>query len=301
MSRPLLPTELWAQTDAIEGCGKPHESRGTLAFCQTAINRPMIVFAVMTRWTELARAVVVAAAAFAALASASSSQNTTVGPASYSESPPPPQQMAPTAALGLWMSSFGAVKIEEDLSRGAAGSGNVHGAWTYQDRTTQREVIGYFTGTLRGNVLEFRWQEPSAQAPLVGRGFLAFDPSGRSFRGRWRTDAGDRVGDWDGWRSTGAAPQGSDPQQNNPYGQPQPYPPQNSPYGQPQPQPQPDPQPQPQPYPQQPYPPQSSPYGQPQPQPYPGQQPAQPYGQPQPYPQQQPYAQPPQPARPRYY
>ena len=266
MSRPLLPTELWAQTDAVEGCGKPHESRGTLAFCQTAINRPMIVFAVMTRWIEVARGMVVAASCFAALASASSSQNTApANSAAYSMSPPPPQAMQPAAALGLWMSSFGAVKVEEDLGRGPAGSGQLHGVWTYQDRNTQREVIGYFSGTLRGNVLEFRWQEPAVPAPLVGSGYLSFDPMGRSFKGRWRTDTGDRIGDWDGWRENpGAAQQ---PQQ--PYGQPQPQPYPQQPYGQPQPQ--------------QPYPPQA------QPQPFPS--------------QQQPYAQPPQPAppQPRYY
>ena len=132
-------------------------------------------------------------------------------------SPPQPQWMQPASALGLWMSSFGAVKIEEDLSRGPAGSGQVHGVWTYQDRNTQREVVGYFSGALRGNVLEFRWQEPSAQQPLVGYGFLAFDPSGRSFRGRWRTDSGDRIGDWDGWRDNGSSVGGAP--------QPQPYPP----------------------------------------------------------------------------
>jgi hypothetical protein len=279
MSRPLLPTELWAQTDAVEGCGKPHESRGTLAFCQTAINRPMIVFAVMTRWIEVARGMVVAASCFAALASASSSQNTApTSSAAYSMSPPPPQAMQAAAALGLWMSSFGAVKVEEDLGRGPAGSGHLHGVWTYQDRNTQRDVIGYFSGSLRGNVFEFRWQEPAVPAPLVGSGYLSFDPMGRSFKGRWRTDVGDRIGDWDGWRENPGV--NTQPQQPQPYGQP-PYP--QQPYGQ-------------QPYPQQPYP--QQPYGQPR------AQPQQPYNQPQPFPSQpQPYAQPPQPAapQPRYY
>lgn len=285
MSRPLLPTELWAQTDAVEGCEKPHEAEGTLAFCQTAINRPMIVFAVMTRrWTEVARALVVVASCVAAMASASSSQNTPPAPnsAAYSMSPPQPQWMQPASALGLWMSSFGAVKIEEDLSRGPAGSGQVHGVWTYQDRNTQREVVGYFTGALRGNVLEFRWQEPSAQQPLVGYGFLAFEPTGRSFRGRWRTDSGDRIGDWDGWRDNGSSVGAPPPQPQQPY----PQQPTGQPTGQPYPQ-----QPYGQPYPQQP-----QPYGQPQ----------QPTYQPQPTPfpsQQQPYAQPPAapPAQPRYY
>lgn len=237
------------------------------------------------RWTEVARALVVAASCFAALASASSSQNSQPAPnsAAYSMSPPQPQWMQPASALGLWMSSFGAVKIEEDLSRGPSGSGQIHGVWTYQDRNTQREVVGYFSGALRGNVLEFRWQEPSAQQPLVGYGFLAFDPNGRSFRGRWRTDSGDRIGDWDGWRDNGSGQPSAPQPQPQPYGQPQPQPYPQQPYGQP---------PQPQPYPQQPY---SQP---PQPQPYPQQpygQPQQPYTpQPQPFPSQQPYAQPPQ-------
>jgi hypothetical protein len=239
----------------------------------------------MTRWIEVARGMVVAASCFAALASASSSQNTApTSSAAYSMSPPPPQAMQPAAALGLWMSSFGAVKVEEDLGRGPAGSGQLHGAWTYQDRNTQREVIGYFSGSLRGNVFEFRWQEPAVPAPLVGSGYLSFDPMGRSFKGRWRTDTGDRIGDWDGWRQNPGTPGTTNAPQPQPYGQ------QPQPYGQ---QPQPYPQ-QPQPYPQQ-------PYGQPQP--YPPQ-PQQPHSQPQPFPsQQQPYAQPPQPAAPppRYY
>jgi hypothetical protein len=264
----------------------------------------------MTRWNEVGRGLVVLAACFAAMASASSSQNTPEQPGAggYAMSPPPPQAMAPAAALGLWMTSFGAVKIEEDVSRSPAGSGQLHGVWTYTDRNTQREVIGYFAGALRGNVLEFRWQEPSTPAPLVGSGYVAFDPMGRSFKGRWRTDTGDRVGDWDGWRQGASqsqpGPYGQQPspygQQPSPYGQ-QPYPAQPSPYGQQQPYPaQPSPygQPQPQPYPAQP-----SPYGQPQPQPYPAQ--PSPYGQPQPQPQPypaqpSPYSQPP-PPQPRYY
>ncbi len=193
--------------------------------------------------------------------------------------------MQPQAALGLWMSSFGAVKISEDLSRGAAGSGNLHGAWTYQDQRSGREVVGYFSGNLRGNVLELRWQEPALPAPLVGSGYLVFDPMGARFSGRWRTDTGDRGGDWSGWRDTGPQQSGSQPQ---PYPQqPQPY----SPYPQ-QPQPySPYPQqPQPySPYPQQPQPRPYSPYPA-QPQPYPAQpypaQPAQPYS---------PYSQPPRP------
>lgn len=253
----------------------------------------------MTRWNEVARGLVVFAACFAAMASASSSQNSPdqMGQGGYSMSPPQPQAMAPAAALGVWMTSFGAVKIEEDLSRAPAGSGQIHGVWTYTDRNTQREVIGYFSGVLRGNVLDFRWHEPSQPQPLVGSGFVAFDPMGRSFKGRWRTDTGDRVGDWDGWRQGAQGQPGQAGQYGQPYGQqPQPQPYGQQPYGQ---QPYGQPQPQPQPYGQQPQPygqPPQPPYGQPQPQPY-GQQP-QPYGQP----PQQPYSQPPQqPPQPRYY
>jgi hypothetical protein len=253
----------------------------------------MIVFAVMNRLIEVARALVVAAACFAALASASSSQNNPSYGRTATLSPPAPQPMQPSAALGLWMTSFGAVKIEEDLSRGAAGSGLLHGVWTYPDRRDQHEVIGYFTGSLRGNVFEFRWQEPSAAAPLIGSGFVVFDPAGRQFNGRWRTDTGDRIGDWNGWRDQSGGQPGSSGGaygQPSPYGQPQPYgqpTPYGRPYGQPSPygQPQPSPYGQPQPYSQ------PAPYGQPQPSPY-GQ--PQPYSQPQPYgqPQPSPYGQP---------
>ena len=188
----------------------------------------MVVFADMTRLIEVARALVLAAACFAALASASSSQNSAQAPTGpgygagpQTLSPPAPQAMQPSAALGLWMSSFGAVKVSEDLSRGPAGSGFLHGAWTYQDKRDGREVVGYFSGALRGNVLEFRWQEPAMPAPLLGSGFLVFDPMGSTFNGRWRTDTGDRGGDWSGWRDTGG---GASPQpQPQPYGQPQPY------------------------------------------------------------------------------
>lgn len=254
----------------------------------------------MTRLFEVARALALVGACAATLASASSSSSSP--PPGYAGqqglSPPPPQAMQPQAALGLWMSSFGAVKISEDLSRGAVGSGNLHGAWTYQDQRSGREVVGYFSGTLRGNVLELRWQEPALPAPLVGSGYLVFDPMGARFSGRWRTDTGDRGGEWSGWRDTGVqgrAPQPQpQPQPYSPYPQPQPY----SPYPQPQPRPY-SPYPaQPQPY--SPYPPQPQPYPA-QPQPYPPQPqpyPAQPYpAQPQPY---SPYSQPPpaQPAAP---
>jgi hypothetical protein len=243
MSRPLLPTELWAQTDEFERCGKPHEHGDTLPFLADRKQPAVLVFALMIRPIEVARGMVVVAACFAALASASSSQNTWGGQGSQTMAPPPPQPMPPTAALGLWMTSFGAVKIEQDLSRSAEGTEFIHGVWTYQDRRDGREVIGYFTGALRGNVFEFRWQEPTPSTAMVGSGFLVFDVMGRQFNGRWRTDAGDRGGDWSGWRQPAGqttppvqAPYGQAPtyqqpgpgRQTDPYAQP-PSPPQRRP------------------------------------------------------------------------
>lgn len=119
------------------------------------------------------------------------------GPQASQSGPPPPQDMDPAVALGLWRSNFGAVKLEPDNSRGGLQSGALHGVWQY-DRQGQ-EVIGYFAGSLRGNVLSFRWQEPETP-PLVGDGFIVFDQTGRQFSGRWRSDGRDRVGVWNGWR-----------------------------------------------------------------------------------------------------
>ena len=114
-------------------------------------------------------------------------------------SPPPSQQMDPERALGLWRSTFGAVKIEPDASHGGLSSGSVQGVWMYQRQG--QDVVGYFAGALRGNVLQFRWQEPGEQNhPLTGEGFLVFDPQGRQYSGRWWSDHRDRVGDWNGWR-----------------------------------------------------------------------------------------------------
>jgi hypothetical protein len=122
-------------------------------------------------------------------------------PAQGQNQPPPPQQMDATAALGLWRSTFGAVKIEADNSKGGLQSGAVQGVWVYQRQG--QEVVGYFAGSLRGNVLDFRWQEPN-NPPLTGAGFLVFDPQGRQYSGRWWSDRRDRVGDWNGWRQAPA-------------------------------------------------------------------------------------------------
>lgn len=181
---------------------------------------------------NVARVVAVLAACAAALGSASSSSNTPQqsgqpGPQTQAlGSPPPPQQMEPGVALGLWRSTFGAVKIEADPSKGGLQTGAVQGVWVYQRQG--QEVVGYFAGQLRGNVLQFRWQEPNTP-PLTGEGFLVFDIQGRQYTGRWWSDRRDRVGDWNGWRQQGGSPEqgagtgnASDPYGGASYGPQQP-------------------------------------------------------------------------------
>ena len=186
--------------------------------------------------SNVARVLSVAAAVVLAGASASSSsnqnQNASMMP-QYGQpqggGPPPPQQMEPGRVLGLWRSTFGAVKIEADNSKGGLQVGAVQGVWVYQRQG--QEVIGYFAGNLRGNVLQFRWQEPGAAGapPLNGEGWLQFDTAGRQYSGRWWTDRRDRVGDWNGWRQGGDAeqPQYTQPgpdESGGPYGGQQPPP-----------------------------------------------------------------------------
>jgi hypothetical protein len=165
---------------------------------------------------NVARVVAVLAACAAAVGSAtstsSSNQKPLAGPGSDS-SPPPAQDMDPGRALGLWRSTFGAVKIEPDVSKGGLEAGNVHGIWVYQRQG--QEVVGYFAGNLRGNVLQFRWQEPNDPA-LAGEGFLVFDVQGRQYAGRWWSDRRDRVGDWSGWRQ--GAPAAPPVDAASPYG-----------------------------------------------------------------------------------
>jgi hypothetical protein len=137
--------------------------------------------------------------------------------------------MEPSRALGLWRSTFGAVKIEADNSKGGLQMGAVQGVWVYQRQG--QEVVGYFSGNLRGNVLQFRWQEPN-NPPLTGEGWLRFDPNGNQYSGRWWSDHKDRVGDWNGSRQQSA--QGGYGQDPNGYANPgegqQPYPPQGGQY-----------------------------------------------------------------------
>ena len=231
------------------------------------------------------------AACVAALGSATSNTNSQPQqPQTAQSSPPPPQDMEAARALGLWRSTFGAVKIDADNAHGGIAAGAIHGVWQYQRQG--QDVVGYFYGTLRGNVLQFHWQEP-ANPPLTGEGYLVFEQTGRQYSGRWWSDHRDRVGDWNGWRQQTQA---------NPYAYPQPgqngqpaygqYGGQaygNQAYGAPQ---------QPQQYPQQPqqYPQQPQQYPQ-QPQQYPQQYPQQQYPQ---QPQQPRYPPPPQQPQPQY-
>lgn len=98
-------------------------------------------------------------------------------------------------ALGLWHSNFGSVKLEQDSSRGVGG---VMGVWVYE--RGGQEVIGFFSGQLRGNVLEFQWHEPGEPQDLTGSGYIAFDGDGSRFSGRWWTNDQRRNGLWSGWR-----------------------------------------------------------------------------------------------------
>jgi hypothetical protein len=152
--------------------------------------------------------VVVVVAATAAAAGSAQQQSNQVSPSYYNTSsnynPPPPQQMEAARALGVWRSNFGAVKIEADNSVGGLEAGQLQGVWIYQRQG--QEVIGYFAGQLKGNVLSFKWQEPS-NPPLTGEGYLVFDRTGRQYSGRWWSDRRDRVGEWNGWRNgAGNAP-----------------------------------------------------------------------------------------------
>lgn len=107
----------------------------------------------------------------------------------------------PAEALGFWQSSFGAVKIEADT---ASGLDRLMGVWLYQ--RSGQDVIGYFEGTLRGNVLEFTWHEPAQPEDLLGGGYLVFEPGGGQFTGEWWTRDQTRTGAWTGWRPAAAAP-----------------------------------------------------------------------------------------------
>lgn len=173
---------------------------------------------------NVVRIVAVLGAAIALIGSAQNSQNPSqTNQAQYSQSaaggnggsPPPPQEMESSRALGVWRSTFGAVKIEADNSRGGLETGSLQGVWVYQRQG--QEVVGYFSGSLRGNVLEFKWQEPN-NPPLTGAGYLVFDRSGRQYSGRWWSDRRDRVGDWNGWRNSASGETYNRAPDGDPYG-----------------------------------------------------------------------------------
>ena len=135
------------------------------------------------------------------------------GPPAYNQRAPatPPVPRAPTPVsmdgtlvLGLWNSNFGAVKIERDTKN---GDDRLMGVWVY-DRGG-REIVGYFTGDLKGNVLEFSWHEPSEPAPLMGRGYLSFRTDGKGFSGRWWSNDQRRGGLFSGSRDRVMQPMAS--------------------------------------------------------------------------------------------
>src|SRR5688500_894773 len=132
----------------------------------------------VTRLLFLGAAVVVAAGSSGSSSNQNNNQNASMMP-QYGQpqggGPPPPQQMEAGRVLGRWRSTFGAVKIEGDNSKGGIQMGSIQGVWVYQRQG--QEVIGYFAGNLRGNVLQFRWQEPGSQGqpPLNGEGWLQFE------------------------------------------------------------------------------------------------------------------------------
>lgn len=113
--------------------------------------------------------------------------------------------MEPASALGLWRSDFGPVKIELDAS---TASGKLMGVWLYE--RNGQEVVGFFSGNLRGNVLDFTWHDPAEPRDLTGSGYVVFDPAGASFAGKlWTADGSSRTYDWNGWRVQ-AAPQSAE-------------------------------------------------------------------------------------------
>ncbi|HEU5059586.1 MAG TPA: hypothetical protein VFU21_23805 [Kofleriaceae bacterium] len=172
------------------------------------------------------RVLIVAGAAAAALASGSSNANRPAdAPPGGETSAPASQPMDAAEALGLWKTNFGPVKIEKDPD---SGEGNVRGVWVY-DRSGE-EVIGYFSGPLDGNVLQFRWVEPARPNDLVGDGYIVFDPQSRTFSGRWWTTDKMRGGEFTGRRKDVADPAGAAPDPGGappPAGEPPPPPPED--------------------------------------------------------------------------
>lgn len=114
--------------------------------------------------------------------------------------PAPTASMPPSAALGLWKTSFGPVKIAANDQ--ADNPRAIMGVWVYE--RAGQEVIGFFTGELAGNVLSFAWHEPAggpgAADDLTGDGYLTFNAAERRFFGRWWSRDGQLGGEWTGAR-----------------------------------------------------------------------------------------------------
>jgi hypothetical protein len=146
-------------------------------------------------WALVAGALMVAACTTGAPVRSNQSQS------QPTPQPPASVPMESSRALGLWLSNFGAVKIEPDDS---PGNDKMMGVWVYDRSGT--EVVGFFSGALDGNVLRFRWHEPAAPQALTGGGYVAFEPQGSRFSGRWWTDDQSRTGLFTGWRSENAGP-----------------------------------------------------------------------------------------------
>jgi hypothetical protein len=155
------------------------------------------------RFAAAARLLAVAGIALAAAASA---KQQTAPPAQNPQGPPP-VAMDPQAAVGLWRSNFGPVKIEFDTAGGARE--DVQGAWSYMrgDQT----VTGVFWGRLRGNVLDFKWNEPGVNGPLEGEGYIQFTPDGLRFDGQWWTLDQSRKGGFNATRHQGTGGVGGTP------------------------------------------------------------------------------------------
>jgi hypothetical protein len=177
----------------------------------------MVTLPAMSRFGTGFRLTSLAVATFALAASASSNKGTppitSYNQPAAAAPTPPAQAMDPRAPVGLWNTNFGAVKIEPD-------GGGLHGAWSY-DRDGQ-QVIGYFGGQLEGNVLRLTWREPAQPMPgvpqLAGEGWVAFEPSGSSFQGKWWSTDGQRKGDWTGTRVVQPIPTAAVPPTASPYG-----------------------------------------------------------------------------------
>src|SRR4051794_5444096 len=115
--RTWLPPYVEQRTErggTLSGCQKTTTSRVTTP----AASLPHGAILGAMNLGNIARVLTVATACLAAAGSATSNNNSpAVQPQTANTSPPPPQAMDPARALGLWRSTFGAVKIEADSSK----------------------------------------------------------------------------------------------------------------------------------------------------------------------------------------